>query len=138
MPDAVVDYDLSSGKWYIVQQQNVFHERAKILYGRSSLESIAQEKPNEHNLWNDLSEFYACERHDVSSGDGVRVPLTVVYCRKKKKEDHKPGLIHGYGAYGQPLDKRWRSELKSLLDRGWTVAFADVRSVKYVIYISFN
>lgn len=55
------------------------------------------------------------------------VPLTVVYSYKCKKENENPGLLHVHGAYGEVLDKRWRSELKSLLDRGWVIAYADVR-----------
>ena len=144
MPDAVVDYDLSSGKWNIIQQQNLLHERTRILYGTASSASIAEKSSNiinsnsmneinaeDDNSWNDLSEFYACEHYDVSSCDGVVVPLTTVYSRKHKKENQNPGLLHGHGAYSELLDKRWRSELKSLLDRGWVVAYADVRFVSY-------
>lgn len=140
MPDAVVDYDLSNGNWKIIQQQNILHERTRVLYGTASSASIREEtlstenlnstnevSPDDEQLWNDLSEFYACEQYDVSSCDGVLVPLTVVYSRKNKKEDQNPGLLHVHGAYGELLDKRWRSELKSLLDRGWIVAYADVR-----------
>lgn len=143
MPDAIVDYDLSNGKWNIVQQQNFLHERTKVLYGTASLTIVPKQTSNsktadstnearliDDNLWNDLSEFYACERHNVSSYDGVEVPLTIVYSRKNKREDKNPGLLHGHGAYGELLDKRWRSELKSLLDRGWIIAYADVRYVK--------
>ncbi|XP_028117145.1 uncharacterized protein LOC114314839 isoform X1 [Camellia sinensis] len=140
MPDAVVDYDLSNGKWNIIQQQNMLHDRTRILYGRASSagstekSSISQssDSTNEVNfeddhLWNDLSEFYACEHYDVSSHDGVLVPLTIVYSCTRKKVAQNPGLLHVHGAYGELLDKRWRSELKSLLDRGWVVAYADVR-----------
>ncbi|XP_044469239.1 dipeptidyl aminopeptidase BI isoform X2 [Mangifera indica] len=138
MPDAVVDYDLSNGKWNIIQQQNVLHERTRILYGTASSASVIEksmkessssvnEVKYEDNLWNDLSEFYACEHYDVSSYDGTLIPLTIVYSRKHGKENQNPGLLHGHGAYGELLDKRWRSELKSLLDRGWVIAYADVR-----------
>ncbi|KAI6700127.1 hypothetical protein NL676_014451 [Syzygium grande] len=133
MPDAVVDYDLSNGMWNIIQQQNLLHERTRILYGTASSPSIhgksssMTEVKSEDNLWNELSEFYACERHGVPSCNGIVVPLTIVYSRTNKKENSKPGLLHGHGAYGELLDKRWCSELKSLLDRGWVVAYADVR-----------
>lgn len=136
MPDAVVDYNLLNGKWNIVQQQNVLLERTKTLYGFASLESmkpqtsrsfsVADDADGSNGTWNELNEFYACEYYDVSSEDGVMVPLTVVYSRRHK-QDGSPGLLHGHGAYGELLDKRWRSELKSLLDRGWVVAYADVR-----------
>lgn len=139
MPDAVVDYDLSSGKWNIIQQQNLLHERTRILYGKASsspgdrsptslrFESDNSKDNERDNIWNDLSEFYACEHYNVSSHDGVMVPLTLVYSHRNKKENHNPALLHGHGAYGELLDKRWRSELKSLLDRGWLIAYADVR-----------
>uniref|UniRef100_A0A1D1Y8U7 Prolyl endopeptidase n=1 Tax=Anthurium amnicola TaxID=1678845 RepID=A0A1D1Y8U7_9ARAE len=137
MPDAAVDYNLSNGKWNIVQQQNVLHERTHTLYGThaanhvesprspKTCESIA-DKDESDDLWNCLSEYYACEYHDVPSDGEVLVPLTVVYSRKHKQQ-RNPGLLHGHGAYGELLDKRWRSELKSLLDRGWVIAYADVR-----------
>ncbi|XAR73939.1 Oligopeptidase B [Bertholletia excelsa] len=140
MPDAIVDYDLSNGKWNIIQQQNILHERTRILYGRtsssisietSSLSETSGSRKGVHveedNLWNDLSEFYACEYYDVPSYDGIAVPLTIVYSRTRKKLAQNPGLLHGHGAYGELLDKRWRNELKSLLDRGWVIAYADVR-----------
>lgn len=135
MPDAVVDYDLSSGTWNIVQQQNLLQERSRVLYGSSSsvrnpkmISFSTNELDSDHdNLWNSLSEYFACEQYDVPSHDGVLVSLTVVYSRNKVKKAQNPGLLHGHGAYGELLDKRWRSELKSLLDRGWVIAYADVR-----------
>uniref|UniRef100_A0A0E0ESW1 Prolyl endopeptidase n=1 Tax=Oryza meridionalis TaxID=40149 RepID=A0A0E0ESW1_9ORYZ len=135
MPDAVVDYNLPNGKWRIVQQQNMLHERTKALYGNAFAASMDKPSSKGGDLssedfgdcdWNELSEYYACEYYDVPSKDGVLVPLTLVYSQKHKQEGN-PGLLHGHGAYGEILDKRWRSELKSLLDRGWVIAFADVR-----------
>ncbi|KAI3830371.1 hypothetical protein MKX03_033483 [Papaver bracteatum] len=140
MPDAVVDYNLADGKWFIVQQQNVLQEGTRTLYGSTSVSAnteklrrsqsihLSNEVHSEDDkLWNDLSGFYACERYDVASNDGVLVPLTIVYSRKYRQDGLNPGLLHGHGAYGELLDKRWRSELKSLLDRGWVIAYADVR-----------
>ncbi|OEL30439.1 Protease 2 [Dichanthelium oligosanthes] len=135
MPDAVVDYNLLNGKWQIVQQQNMLHERTKALYGTAfaaNMGRLSSDRADfssenfEDCAWNELSEYYACEYYDVPSKDGVLVPLTLVYSWKHK-QDGNPGLLHGHGAYGEILDKRWRSELKSLLDRGWVIAYADVR-----------
>ncbi|KAL6572892.1 hypothetical protein OROHE_002368 [Orobanche hederae] len=136
MPDAVVDYDLINGKWTIVQQQNLLSERTRVLYGSTSVSSsqklsvsknFSDNNAVDDSGWNDLSEYYACEEYDVPSYDGVLVPLTVVYSRHRKTIGENPGLLHGHGAYGEILDKRWRNELKSLLDRGWIIAYADVR-----------
>ncbi|CAA3016400.1 protease 2-like [Olea europaea subsp. europaea] len=131
MPDAIVDYNISNGKWNIIQQQNLLHERTRVLYGSASSINVSNDlsscNAGEDHSWNDLSEYYACEYYDVSSPDGVLVPLTIIYSHHRKKSSKSPGLLHGHGAYGEILDKRWRSELKSLLDRGWVIAFADVR-----------
>ncbi|KAI3946033.1 hypothetical protein MKX01_024789 [Papaver californicum] len=141
MPDAVVDYNLADGKWFIVQQQNVLQEGTRTLYGATSVSAANTEKPlrsqsihlsnevhpEDDQSWNDLSEFYACERYDVTSHDGVLVPLTIVYSWKYRRDGLNPGLLRVHGAYGELLDKRWNSELKSLLDRGWVIAYADVR-----------
>ncbi|WVZ65173.1 hypothetical protein U9M48_014582 [Paspalum notatum var. saurae] len=135
MSDAVVDYNLLNGKWQIVQQQNMLHERTKVLYGTAFAANMGRQSSDKADIsiddigdcaWNELSEYYACEYFDVPSKDGILVPLTLVYSRKHK-QDGNPGLLHGHGAYGEILDKRWRSELKSLLDRGWVIAYADVR-----------
>lgn len=142
MPDAVMDYNLSTGKWLIVQQQNVLLERTRTLYGSSSTNMKQKSPPmgfdstleaeSSGGVWNELSEYYACDYYDVPSNDDVLIPMTIVYSRKHK-QDGNPGLLHGHGSYGELLDKRWRSELKSLLDRGWVIAYADVRSVVFVL-----
>ncbi|KAG6489567.1 protease 2-like [Zingiber officinale] len=137
MPDATVDYNLTNGKWHIVQQHNILHERTRTLYGPAAI-SDTKEAPvskgvgsHDHphgsdGMWNELTEFYVCEYLEVPSNNEVLVPLTIIYSRKHKHEN-SPALLHGYGAYGELLDKRWKSEFKSLLDRGWVIAYADVR-----------
>ncbi|XP_059069028.1 uncharacterized protein LOC131067560 isoform X2 [Cryptomeria japonica] len=141
MPEAVVDYNLLSREWVIIQQEDLRLESTQVLYGRfsssnsrtedsdnlKSVNKFATRSGNDHESWNDLSDLYACENCNVYTMDKIYVPLTVVYSRKKKQHGQNPGLLYGHGAYGEVLDKRWRSELKSLLDCGWVIAFADVR-----------
>lgn len=78
--------------------------------------------------WEDLSDAYVCERQEVSSHDGVDVPLTILYSREAWKKSESPGILIGYGAYGEALEKSWCTNRLSMLDRGWLIAFADVRS----------
>ena len=68
MPDAVVDYNLLNGKWQIVQQQNMLHERTKVLYGNTFASSMGKLSSDGADLpsqdledcdWNELSEYYA-------------------------------------------------------------------------------
>ncbi|KAL8229914.1 hypothetical protein R6Q57_014814 [Mikania cordata] len=114
MPDLVVDYDMSTRTFSIVHQEDVL--------GISS-------KPhkNESKEWINISNSYSCERKEVISHDGTIVPLTILYSHKAHKMGQSPGIIHGYGSYGEVLEKNWCAERLSLLDRGWVVAFADVR-----------
>ncbi|XP_071705772.1 uncharacterized protein [Rutidosis leptorrhynchoides] len=115
MPDLIVDYNMSKRIFSIVHQDEVL--------GISS-----KPKDNDIREWvNDVSDSYLCERKEVISHDGTLIPLTILYSRGAHNTGQSPGVIHGYGSYGEVLDKSWCAERLSLLDRGWVVAFADVR-----------
>ncbi|KAL8533558.1 hypothetical protein ACS0TY_009817 [Phlomoides rotata] len=113
-PDLLVDYDMSRKTFSIVQQEDVRNISPDV-------------QDNESPGWKDFSEKYACEEKEVVSHDGVKIPLTILYSRRAYQKGQSPGLLHGYGAYGEALDKSWCSDRLSLLDRGWMLAFADVR-----------
>lgn len=114
MPDLIVDYDMSKRTFSVVHQEEVL--------GISS-----KSQKNDIREWMNFSDSYLCERKEVISHDGTIVPLTILYSRGAHKTGQSPGVIHGYGSYGEVLDKSWCAERLSLLDRGWVVAFADVR-----------
>ncbi|KAI9105048.1 hypothetical protein K1719_022764 [Acacia pycnantha] len=137
MPDVIVDYDMSKHVYSIVHQEEV--NVASV--GQSDVpifenEDKIQEAYNVRNgctinsgsqTWRDFSHVYCCQREEAFSYDGVAIPLTIVYSRESWKKGKSPGILLGYGAYGEVLDKSWCVNRLSLLDRGWVVAFADVR-----------
>ncbi|GMP93704.1 hypothetical protein CsSME_00043425 [Camellia sinensis var. sinensis] len=141
MPDVIVDYDMSRRTFSIVQQEEVLGVSATTTTG--SFSQTSDREVNEHldtskdkekfiqntEMWTckDFSDAYLCERKEVLSHDGVSVPLTILYSKNTHQTDQSPGLLLGYGAYGEVLDKSWCADRLSLLDRGWVVAFADVR-----------
>ncbi|CAL8994756.1 unnamed protein product [Prunus brigantina] len=137
MPDVVVDYDMSSRRFSIVQQEEVIHFCDRTCPPTNQLDmnqtfDTQYEKEqdvqiSEWQRWKDYSDTYCCERREVISHDGVRVPLTILYSHTTWHKDQSPGLLQGYGAYGEVLYGSWCAEHMSLLDRGWVVAFADVR-----------
>ena len=141
MPDIIIDYDMRQRVFSIVQQEEVLgvsgnsgsFSQTHDLNTNKLLD--AQNGENKHaqitevQRWKDFSDAYCCERKEVISHDGVEVPLTILYSREAWKKGLSPGLLQGYGAYGEVLDKSWCSDRLSLLDRGWVVAFADVRLV---------
>lgn len=113
-PDLLVDYDMSRRTFSIVQQEDVRN-------------ISADDQDNGSLGWKDFSEKYSCEEKEVVTHDGVRIPLTILYSRTAYQIGQSPGLLHGYGAYGEVLDKSWCPDRLSLLDRGWLLAYADVR-----------
>ncbi|XP_022725806.1 uncharacterized protein LOC111282119 [Durio zibethinus] len=137
MPDVIVDYDMSRRIFSIVQQEEVLGvssnaRSCSLRYELDTQEHLDSEKVEnnqsiELQRWKDFSETYCCERKEVISHDGVRVPLTILYSQKVWKSNQSPGILYGYGAYGEVLDKSWCVDRLSLLDRGWVMAFADVR-----------
>ncbi|CAK9142473.1 unnamed protein product [Ilex paraguariensis] len=139
MPDLIVDYDMSRNMFSIVHQEEVQNiststEFRSLTYQRDTTEFLDAQIYNgkevqndEMQGWREFTDAYCCERKEVISHDGVRIPLTILYSRKAHQKGQSPGLLHGYGAYGEFLDKSWCADRLSLLDRGWVFAFADVR-----------
>ncbi|KAF9587576.1 hypothetical protein IFM89_004034 [Coptis chinensis] len=140
MPDIIADYDMSKQQFSIVQQEEVvgFSNRcgsSLLSYGADGEKLLVTPTNNEQDMklvkmdqrWKDLSGAFSCERREVVSEDGVSIPLTILYSRETKQKGQSPGILLGYGAYGECLDKSWSADRLSLLDRGWMVAFADVR-----------
>src|SRR3989344_1096711 len=72
-------------------------------------------------------EAYVSERIFVPVGDGVLVPISLVYKRGLEKNGSNPLYLYGYGAYGSNNDARFKSYRMSLLDRGVVFAIAHVR-----------
>jgi len=70
---------------------------------------------------------YAEERTFVTSGDGKRVPLSIVYKKGMKKDGNNPLLLTGYGSYGSTSYATFNSNRLSLLNRGFVIALAHIR-----------
>ncbi|KAL0424858.1 UNVERIFIED_CONTAM: Protease 2 [Sesamum radiatum] len=138
MPDLLVDYDMSRKIFSIVQQEDVknistgdveycSHDRDANKLLDITVEKETDVENNESRGWKDFSGKYICEGKEVLSHDGVKIPLTILFSRSAYQKGQSPGLLQGYGAYGEVLDKSWCPDRLSLLDRGWMFAFADVR-----------
>ncbi|PIA57631.1 hypothetical protein AQUCO_00600389v1 [Aquilegia coerulea] len=140
MPDIIVDYDMSKRNSSIVQQEEVVgvsnsYRSTPLSFDADGENDLVMPNNNEQHAknieleqrWKDLSEAFSCERREVISHDGVSVPMTILSSRKARQRNQSPGILLGYGAYGECLDISWCADRLSLLDRGWIVAFADVR-----------
>lgn len=140
MPDLVVDYDMSKRVFSIIQQEEVqvkhdvqlktcLPDELDVEEVSTAENKIANFQNSESQISKDFSDAYCCERKEVISHDGIRIPLTILYSPVNFHKGRSPGVLHGYGAYGEILDKSWCPYRLSLLDRGFVLAFADVRCV---------
>uniref|UniRef100_A0A8I6YGP8 Prolyl endopeptidase n=1 Tax=Hordeum vulgare subsp. vulgare TaxID=112509 RepID=A0A8I6YGP8_HORVV len=130
IPDLTVDYDMRKKTFTIVDQEEVTGLCSSLYtVGQSNVSSIQQNLQfiEDSQSWSDLSKLLSCERVQVVSHDGVSIPLVILYSREAHIHGESPGILYGYGAYGEDLDKSWCSDRLSLLARGWVLAFADVR-----------
>ncbi|XP_078431787.1 prolyl oligopeptidase family protein [Wolffia australiana] len=136
IPDIVVDYNMGEKTFSVVHQEQVLglSEAFKNSINLQCIDEAMNPGHTEHLLdmeshqkWVDLSDKFKCERMEVTSCDGAKVPLTILYSPKAWRSKESPGLLHGYGSYGETLDKSWCVNRISLLERGWVIAFADVR-----------
>ncbi|MFC5862987.1 S9 family peptidase [Acidicapsa dinghuensis] len=71
--------------------------------------------------------LYASERVFATAADGVRVPVSLVYHRDKRKTGKNPLYVYGYGSYGYSLPIGFNANRLSLLDRGVVMAYAHIR-----------
>ncbi|MDB5507390.1 MAG: hypothetical protein JWR75_2028 [Devosia sp.] len=81
-----------------------------------------QEVPSGHN-----PDDYVTRRIFADTGDGERVPVTVLHHRSTPIDGTAPGLIYGYGAYGYSLPAAFSISALSFADRGFIYAVAHVR-----------
>ncbi len=70
---------------------------------------------------------YTTERVYATAGDGVRVPVSLVYRTDLRRGGPSPLLLYAYGSYGSSRDAAFNSARLSLLDRGFVYAIAHVR-----------
>ncbi len=70
---------------------------------------------------------YTVERVMAPARDGVNVPISIVYRIGVERDGSNPALLYAYGSYGSSMDARFRSDVVSLLDRGFVFAVAHIR-----------
>jgi oligopeptidase B len=70
---------------------------------------------------------YKSERLWAKAGDGTLIPVSIVYKNGFVKDGKAPLLLYAYGSYGSSTDPGFRSNIISLLDRGFAYAIAHIR-----------
>jgi oligopeptidase B len=70
---------------------------------------------------------YEQERVWATTGDGVRIPVSLVSRRLDEPRMPRPTLLYGYGSYEASIDPGFSVPRLSLLDRGVVFAIAHVR-----------
>jgi oligopeptidase B len=70
---------------------------------------------------------YVTRRIEARSGDGTRVPVSVLYRADLPLDGTAPAWLYGYGAYGDTEAPEFGIERLSLVDRGFVYAIAHVR-----------
>jgi oligopeptidase B len=70
---------------------------------------------------------YVTERSWAEARDGTKVPVSLVYRKGTPRNGTAPLYQYAYGSYGASMDPTFRSNVISLLDRGFVYAIAHVR-----------
>jgi prolyl oligopeptidase len=86
-------------------------------------------KPESVGVTADYPEFaeMAVEEIMVTSHDGVKVPLSLIYKKSLKKDGNNPVFILGYGAYGNSINPLFSVVFLSWTRMGGVMAIAHVR-----------
>jgi oligopeptidase B len=70
---------------------------------------------------------YETKRIYATSGDGTKIPMSIVYKKGMVKNGGNPTLLYGYGSYGYTYNPGFSLARLPLLDRGFVYAIAHVR-----------
>ncbi len=70
---------------------------------------------------------YVTRRLFGTAPDGETVPISLVHRRDLKLDGSAPCLLYGYGSYGSSMSASFRTNLLSLVDRGFVYAIAHIR-----------
>ncbi|HEX8416934.1 MAG TPA: S9 family peptidase [Methylobacterium sp.] len=72
-------------------------------------------------------EDYVTRRLFATAADGETVPISLLHRRDLVLDGSAPLLLYGYGSYGTLMPANFRTNLLSLVDRGFVYAIAHVR-----------
>ena len=72
-------------------------------------------------------EDYVTRRLFATAPDGESVPISLLHRRDLVLDGSAPLLLYGYGAYGTLMPAAFRTNLLSLVDRGFVYAIAHIR-----------
>jgi oligopeptidase B len=100
-PGEVYDYDMATRQRLLVKRQHV---------------------PSGHD-----PAAYVVRRLFATAPDGAQVPVSLVHRRDLARDASAPCLLYGYGSYGIALSASFRTNILSLVDRGFVYAIAHVR-----------
>jgi oligopeptidase B len=70
---------------------------------------------------------YVTRRLFATAPDGEEVPISLVHQRGLVLDGSAPCLLYGYGSYGSAMPAAFRTNLLSLVDRGFVYAIAHTR-----------
>ena len=70
---------------------------------------------------------YVTRRLFATAPDGEQVPISLLHRRDLPLDGSAPLLLYGYGSYGTLMPAAFRTNLLSLVDRGFVYAIAHIR-----------
>ena len=100
-PNSVYEMDMRTGKKTLLKQQEVLGGFDK--------------------------NHYQTDRVWVEAKDGTKIPVSLLYKKGFKKDGKAPLYQYAYGSYGASMDPSFRSNVLSLVDRGFLFAIAHIR-----------
>ncbi len=70
---------------------------------------------------------YQTHRINIRSREGEQIPVTLIMKKNFQQNGLSPCLLYGYGSYGITISAGFRTNILSLIDRGFVYAIAHVR-----------
>ncbi len=117
-----VQYDTD---WLRFRYQSLITPTSTYDYNMKTREKVLKKKREIPGGY-DASQ-YRMERIYATAKDGTKIPISVLYRKGLKKDGSNPAYLYGYGSYGISMEPYFRSNIFSLVDRGFVYAIAHIR-----------
>ncbi len=88
------------------------------------------EIPSGHNQADYITKRIQIKARANGQGESESIPVTMIMAANFKQDGKAPCILYGYGSYGITIPAGFRTNLLSLIDRGFVYAIAHVRGSK--------
>lgn len=106
---------------------NVQSLKDPLVHFSVDLETLEKVEIHRKKVPNYNSDEYETQTHWVTSHDGFKFPVSLLYKKGTDLSAENNCVLYGYGSYGAPMNPTFSTRVLPMVDRGFVFAMAHIR-----------